>query len=72
MREAKVPLVITRDDAADTVTIDGQTFTADFFRFLRPEHAGTYFELFQSDQGLAIRDLGPDPAAWLRVLGKIP
>lgn len=71
MPETKRPLVIERDDAADTVTIDGQVFTADYFRFLRPENAGRYFELFMSDQGLAIRDLGSDPAAWLRQLGKL-
>lgn len=70
--ESKIPVTIERDDASDTVTIDGQVYTGDFFRFLNPENQGRYFELFMSDCGLAIRDLGPDPVAWLRQLGKLP
>jgi hypothetical protein len=67
----RTPVAIERDDAADTVTIEGQVYTGDFFRFLKPENAGRYFELFLTDQGLAIRDLGSDPVAWLRHLGKL-
>lgn len=72
MADQKTPVTITRDDAADTVTIDGQVYTGDFFRFLNPANAGRYFELLVDGvNGLAIRDLGSDPAAWLRQLGKL-